>query len=159
MVRRYNLMSHNWKWLSLHWEPWSCICSSSGIGTHTMWRKKRKLVLSSFGMKSYSAGSAFRQQTHLPVGILHREQKSLLRPLPDYWQSWMWWEMEWEFNTQYCFGWSSNTLPTWCEELTQWKRPWCWERLKAEGEGNIRGWGGWMASLTQWTWVWARPSL
>ena len=50
MVRRYNLMSHNWKWLSLHWEPWSCICSSSGIGTHTMWRKKRKLLLSSFGM-------------------------------------------------------------------------------------------------------------
>ena len=35
-----------------------------------------------------------------------------------------------------------------------WKRPWCWERLKA-GEGDDRGWDGWMASLTQWTWVWA----
>ena len=33
--------------------------------------------------------------------------------------------------------------------------PWCWERLKAGGEGNSRGWDGWMASLTQWTWVWA----
>ena len=49
---------------------------------------------------------------------------------------------------------SSNTLATWCEELTQWKIPWCWERLKAGGEGENRGWDGWMASPTQWTWVW-----
>ena len=41
-----------------------------------------------------------------------------------------------------------------CEDLTHWKRPWCWERLKA-GEGDDRRWDGWMASLTQWTWVWA----
>ena len=38
--------------------------------------------------------------------------------------------------------------------LTQLKRPWCWERLKVGGEGDNRGWDGWMASLTQWTWVW-----
>ena len=37
-----------------------------------------------------------------------------------------------------------------CEELTHLKRPWCWERLKAGGEGDDRGWDGWMASLTQW---------
>ena len=42
---------------------------------------------------------------------------------------------------------------TWSEELTHWKRPWCWERLKV-GEGDNRGWDSWMASLTQWTWVW-----
>ena len=48
----------------------------------------------------------------------------------------------------------SNTLATWCEELTHWKRPWCWERLKAGGEGGNRGWDGWMASLTQWIRVW-----
>ena len=42
---------------------------------------------------------------------------------------------------------------TWCEELTHWKRPWCWEGLKAE-EGDDRGWDGWMASPTWWTWVW-----
>ena len=35
------------------------------------------------------------------------------------------------------------------------KRPWCWERLKAGGEGDDRGWDGWMASLTLWSWVWA----
>ena len=51
-------------------------------------------------------------------------------------------------------SWSSSTLATWCKELTHWKRPWCWERLKAGGEGDDRGWDGWMASLTPWTWVW-----
>ena len=42
----------------------------------------------------------------------------------------------------------------WCQELTSWKRPWCWERLRAGGEGGNRGRDGWMASLTQWAWVW-----
>ena len=41
-----------------------------------------------------------------------------------------------------------------CEEQTCWKRPWCWERLKAKGEGDDRGWDGWMASPTWWAWVW-----
>ena len=53
----------------------------------------------------------------------------------------------------WCWSWSSNTLATWCKEPTHWKRPWCWERLKAGGEGDDRGWDGWMLSLTQWTWV------
>ena len=44
----------------------------------------------------------------------------------------------------------------WCEDLTHLKRPWCWERLRAGGEGDGRGWDGWMASPTQWTWVWTR---
>ena len=52
-------------------------------------------------------------------------------------------------------NWNSNTLATWCEELTQCKRPWCWERSKAGVEGDDRGWDSWMESLTQWTWVWA----
>ena len=42
----------------------------------------------------------------------------------------------------------------WCEEPTQWKRPWCWERLKAGGEGTDRGWNGWMVLPIRWTWVW-----
>ena len=45
-------------------------------------------------------------------------------------------------------------LATWCEELTHLKRHWCWERLGAGGEGDHRGWDGWLASPTQWTWVW-----
>ena len=55
----------------------------------------------------------------------------------------------------WCWSWNSNTLATWCQELTHWKRLWFWERLKAGGEGEDRGWDGWMASLTRWTWVWA----
>ena len=55
----------------------------------------------------------------------------------------------------WCWSWSSNTLATWCEELTHLRRPWFWERLKAGREGANGGWDGWMASPTQWTWVWA----
>ena len=55
----------------------------------------------------------------------------------------------------WCWSWNSNTLVTWCKELSHWKRPWCWERLKTGGEGDNRGWDGWMASSTQWIWIWA----
>ena len=41
-----------------------------------------------------------------------------------------------------------------CEELTHWKRPWCWEGLGTGGEGDDRGWDSWMASPTRWTCVW-----
>ena len=61
----------------------------------------------------------------------------------------------WIFNWKnWCWCWNSSTLATWCKELTHWKRPWCWERLKAGGEGDDRGWDGWMALPTQWTWAW-----
>ena len=63
-------------------------------------------------------------------------------------QSWMFVWKDW------CWSWNSNTLATSCEELTHWKRPWFWEGLGAGGEGEDRGWDGWMASLTRWTWVW-----
>ena len=54
----------------------------------------------------------------------------------------------------WCWSWNSNLLAIWCKELTHLKRPWCWERFKARGEGDDRGWDGWMASPNQWTWVW-----
>ena len=47
-----------------------------------------------------------------------------------------------------------QSLAIWCEELTHWKRPWFWERLRGGGEGDDRGWEGWMASPTQRMWVW-----
>ena len=59
----------------------------------------------------------------------------------------------------WCWIWNSNTLATWCKELTHLKRPWCWERLKAGGEGENRGWDGWMASLTQRTWIWVNSKI
>ena len=54
----------------------------------------------------------------------------------------------------WCWSWNFNTWAIWCKELTHLKRPWSWERLRAGGERTDRGWDGWMASLTQWTWVW-----
>ena len=54
----------------------------------------------------------------------------------------------------WCWSWNSNTLATSCEELTHWKRPWCWEILGAGGEGDDKVWDGWMASPTRWAWVW-----
>ena len=54
---------------------------------------------------------------------------------------------------EWCWSWNSSTWATGCKELTYLKRPWCWERLKV-GEGDARGWDGWMASPTRWTWVW-----
>ena len=53
-----------------------------------------------------------------------------------------------------CWVFIGRTLVSSCEELTHWKRPWCWEGLEAGGEGDNRGWDGWMASPTRWAWVW-----
>ena len=67
-----------------------------------------------------------------------RSNQSILKEMLKYW----------------CWSWNSSTLATSCEELTHWKRLWCWEGLGAGGEGEDRGWDGWMASPTRWTWVW-----
>ena len=73
-----------------------------------------------------------------------RSNQSILKEIsPEYyWKDWGW-------------SWNSNTLATWCKELTHWKGPWCWERLRPGGERSNRGWDGWMASVTRWIWVWA----
>ena len=66
-------------------------------------------------------------------------------------------QRKWVLNIHWkdwCWSWNFNTLATWCKELTHLKRPWYWERLKGGGEGDDRGWDGWMASLTRWMWVW-----
>ena len=72
-----------------------------------------------------------------------RFNQSILKEIsPEYsWKDW-------------CWSWNSNTLATWCKGLTHLKRPWCWERLRAGGEEEDRGWDGLIASPTQWTWVW-----
>ena len=64
-------------------------------------------------------------------------------------------DQSWVFiGRTWCWSWNSNILATSCEELTHWKRLWCWEGLGAGGEGDDRGWDGWMASPTRWTCVW-----
>ena len=55
---------------------------------------------------------------------------------------------------EWCLSRNSSTLDTSCEELTHWKRLWCWEGLGAGGKADNRGWDGWMASPIWWTWVW-----
>ena len=63
-------------------------------------------------------------------------------------------DQSWVFIGRTDPDWNSNTLATWCEELTHWKRPWCWEGLGAGGEGDNRRWDGWMALPTRWAWIW-----
>ena len=77
------------------------------------------------------------------LGLQGDPARSLLRrsALGFLWREWWW-------------SWNSSSLATSYEELTHWKRLWCWEGLKAGGEGDDRGWDGWMASPTKWTWVW-----
>ena len=80
----------------------------------------------------------------------------------DSWES-LWWQgdptspswrsvlgVHWK---DWCWSWNSSTLATSCKELNRLKRPWCREGLRV-GEGNNRGWDGWMASPTRWAWVW-----
>ena len=73
------------------------------------------------------------------LGLLGHLMKSVLNI---HWKDWSW-------------SWNSNILATWCKELTHLKRPWFWEWLKVEGEGNNKWWNDWMASPTRWTWIWA----
>ena len=84
----------------------------------------------------------WRRLLRLPWTARRSNQSILKEISPIHWKDW-------------CWSWNSNALATWCEELTHWKRPWCWERLKAGVEGDDKGWEGWMASPTRWTWVWA----
>ena len=72
-----------------------------------------------------------------------RSNQSILRRsvLGVHWKDW-------------CWSWNSNTLATSWEELTHWKRPWFWDRLRTGGERDDRGWDGWIALPTRWAWDW-----
>ena len=84
----------------------------------------------------------WRRLLRVPWTARRSNQRILKKSVPNpHWKDW-------------CWNWNSDTLATWWEELTHWKRPRCWERLKAGGERDDRGLDCWIASLTQWTWVW-----
>ena len=92
----------------------------------------------------------------IPRGHKHHAQRCAEGPGPDplilpYQIIFLLHDLNLPHPLEWCWSWSSNTLGG----PTLWKRPWCWERLKAGGEGGDRRWDGWMASLAQWTWVWA----
>ena len=89
----------------------------------------------------------WRRLLRVPWTARRSNQSILKETSPGvHWKDWSW-------------GWNSNTLATWWEELTHWKRLWCLEGLGAGGEGDDRGWDGWMASLTQCTWVWVNSRI
>ena len=108
---------------------WSCMDVRVGL-----WRKlsAEKLMLLNCGVGEDSWES---------LGLQDPASPSLRRSvLGVHWKDW-------------CWSWNSNTLATSCKEWTHWKSPWGWEGLGA-GEGDDRGWDGWMASPTRWAWVW-----
>ena len=97
----------------------------------------------SWAPKNWCLWTVLLEKTWESLGEQDQTSQSLRKSVLNvHWKDWGW-------------SWISNTLATWCKELTHFKRPWCWERLKVGGEGDDRGWDGWMASLTRWTWVWA----
>ena len=110
---------------------WSCMEVRVGL-----WRKlsAKKLMLLNCGVGDDSWESLGLQGDPTSTSL----RRSVLGV---HWKDW-------------CWSWNSNTSVTSCEELTYWNRPWCLEGLEAGGEGNDRGWDGWMASLTWWAWVW-----
>ena len=83
------------------------------------------------GSGTWSLHQPFRMQSRATMSSIKRKKKKELLP-----------KLHWIM------------FSTWCKELTHLKRPWCWERLKAGGEGDDRGWDGWMASPTPQTWIW-----
>ena len=84
----------------------------------------------------------WRRLLRVPWTARRSNQSILRKPaLNIHWKDW-------------CWSWNSNTLATCWEELSHWKRLWCWEGVEAGGEGDNRGWDGWMASLTRWMQVW-----
>ena len=115
---------------------------SYGFSSSHVWMwdlaKKKKLSIKELMLLNHGVGEDSWASLGLQGNPTSPSSRSVLGV---HWKDW-------------CWSWNYNTLATWCEQLTHWKRPWCWERLRAGGEGDDRGYDGWMASPTQWTWVW-----
>ena len=110
---------------------WSCICWLYKTSPSSTVKKTECQRIDAFELWCW------RRLLRVPW-IARRSNQSILGV---HWKDW-------------CWRWNSNTLATSCRELTYWKRPWGWEGLGAGGEGDNRGWDGWMASPPRWTWVW-----
>ena len=102
-------------------------------GCHQLEAVREGSSVSVWGGRGYEAMS--------PTADMRSSAAATVHHLNAHWKDW-------------CQNWNTDTSATWCKELTPLKKPWCWERLKAGGEGDDRGWDGWMASPTRWTWVW-----
>ena len=160
-----------------NWEQWQTLCSwaPESLQMVIAVMKLRHLLLGRKYMTNLDSILKIRDITLLMKVWMH---KAMVFPLAmykcEYWtikkaerwtiiafKQWCWKRLlrvpctarrsnHWK---DWCWSWSANTLATWCEELTHWKRPWGWERPRAR-EGDDRGWDGWVVSPTQKTWIW-----
>ena len=150
-------VTKSWTWLS-DWSDliWDSIFKSRDITLPTKVCLVKAMVspVVMYGCESWTVKKAecrridafelwcWKRLLRVPWTARRSNQSILKETSPDvHWKDW-------------CWNWNSNTLATSCEELTHWKTPWCWEGLGAGGEGDNRGWDGWMTSPTQCTWVW-----
>ena len=103
-----------------------------------MWELDSK---ESWALKNWCFWTVVLEKTlESPLDLRRSNQSILVEISAEYhWKDW-------------CWSWNFNTWVIWCKELTHCKRPWCWERLKAGGEGVDRGWDGGM-SWTQTGWL------
>ena len=122
--------------------PWGKSCQGYGFCSSHVWMGELDYK-ESWALKNWCFWTVVLEKTL--ESPLDCKEIQLVHPKGD--QSWM-------FIGRMMLKLNSNTLATWCKELTHWKRSCCWKRLKAGGEGDDRGWNVWMASSTQWTWVW-----
>ena len=102
----------------------------------------------SSGPQSFLASGSFHMSQLFTSGgrsIGVSDSASVLPMNTQDWSPLGWTGCHWK---DWCWSWSSSTLATWCEELTHWKRPWCWERLRAGGEvatqDEMVGWHHWL---------------
>ena len=119
-------------WSPLEWTGWISLQSKGLSSSHVqMWELDHK---ESKVMKNWCFQTVVLEKT-LESPFDSKEIKPILKKstLDTHCKDW-------------CWSWSSNTLATLYKQLTHWKRPWCWERLKAEGEEGNSRWNGWMAS-------------
>ena len=108
-----------------HVKMWQLDCKEGwALKKWCLWTVVLEKTLESLGLQGDQTSQSWRKST-----------------LNIHWKDW-------------CWSWSTSILATWWEEPTYWKRPWCWERLRAGEEGDDRERDGWIASLTQRTWVW-----
>ena len=173
MANRWGEKWKQWQVLS-SWVPKSLWTVIAAMKLKNAWKKKLNSVLKSrditlptkvctvnatvfpvvmYGWESWTIKKDEYQRTDVSelwcwrrllrvAWTARRSNQSILKKsvLSIHWKDW-------------CWSWDSNTLAIWCEEVTHWKRPCCWERMKAEGEEDDRGWDYCLASGTQWTWI------
>ena len=122
--------------------PWNAACQAS-LSTRSVMPTNHLIPITKAERWRIDAFKLWCWRRLLRVSwITRRANQSILKEISS--------EYSWK---DWCWLWRSIALATWWEELTHLKRPWCWEILKAGGEGNDRRQDGWMASLTQWPWI------